>query len=119
MDKIIIKGLKIFAYHGVNQFEKQNGQLFILDIIIFTSINNTVNDNLNNTINYSTAIKNVISAFTEHSYDLIETAAQKVVSSLLKLSDKIFAVDVTVKKPEAPVNADFDYVAVNICRENK
>ena len=32
MDKILIKVLKIFAYHGVNPEEKENGQDFIFDI---------------------------------------------------------------------------------------
>ena len=32
MDKITVKGLKIFAFHGVNPEEKQNGQSFIIDV---------------------------------------------------------------------------------------
>ena len=32
MDKILIRDLKIFAYHGVNEEEKVNGQNFIFDI---------------------------------------------------------------------------------------
>ena len=32
MDKIIIKNLRLFAYHGVNEEEKINGQNFALDI---------------------------------------------------------------------------------------
>ena len=31
MDKILVRGLKIFAYHGVNEEEKIDGQNFILD----------------------------------------------------------------------------------------
>ena len=31
MDKIIVRGLKIFAYHGVNPEEKQDGQNFVFD----------------------------------------------------------------------------------------
>ena len=29
MDKILINGLRIFAYHGVNPEEKENGQNFV------------------------------------------------------------------------------------------
>ena len=32
MDKIIIDSLRIFAYHGVNPEEQEDGQFFILDI---------------------------------------------------------------------------------------
>ena len=31
MDKILIRDLKIFAYHGVNEEEKVNGQNFVFD----------------------------------------------------------------------------------------
>ncbi|MBQ8077343.1 MAG: dihydroneopterin aldolase, partial [Eubacterium sp.] len=32
MDKITIKDLKLFAYHGVNPEEKESGQNFFIDI---------------------------------------------------------------------------------------
>ena len=32
MDTIHIKGLRLFAYHGVNPEEKRDGQTFLLDI---------------------------------------------------------------------------------------
>ena len=38
MDKIIVNGLKLYAYHGVNPEEKEDGQLFILDITAFLSL---------------------------------------------------------------------------------
>ena len=34
MDTIIIKGLEIFAYHGVNPEEKRDGQRFVLDLTL-------------------------------------------------------------------------------------
>jgi len=38
MDEIYIKGLKIFAYHGVNPEETENGQEFELDITMFADL---------------------------------------------------------------------------------
>ena len=34
MDKIFINGLQLFAYHGVNPEEKEDGQMFSLDITV-------------------------------------------------------------------------------------
>lgn len=34
MDKIMIRGLRVFAYHGVNPEEKEKGQPFELDITL-------------------------------------------------------------------------------------
>ena len=38
MDKILIRDLKIYAYHGVNEEEKINGQNFVIDIDAFVDI---------------------------------------------------------------------------------
>ena len=32
MDTVYLKGLEIFAYHGVNPEEKEDGQRFVLDL---------------------------------------------------------------------------------------
>ena len=48
---------------------------------------------------------------------MIEKAAQVVADAVLEEFPDIFKVDITLKKPEAPIKADFDYVAVTISRE--
>ena len=53
MDKIIIKGLKLFAYHGVNPEEKENGQNFIFDITMYVKRKkNRFNDSIESTVSY-------------------------------------------------------------------
>ena len=117
-DKIIIKGLKIFAYHGVNEEEKRDGQNFILDIVCYTDYKNAgITDDLNMTVSYAKIIKTVNKIFTEKSYDLIEAAATAVVNGIFKEYKKIQKIDITLKKPEAPIKADFDWVAVELTRE--
>ena len=120
MDKIIIKGLKIFAYQGVNPEEKQNGQTFEIDAILETSLLNAGNtDNINNTISYAKAAKIIKSVVTGESYDLLETVATKISNQLLHDFPSIDTVCITVKKPEAPINLTFDYMAVEITRTRK
>lgn len=117
MDKIIIKGLRQFAYHGVNKEEKENGQHFELDITLYTSVAKAgQSDDLNDTVNYAQVRKTVSRVMTEASYDLIERAATRVAQQLLMDFPMAEQVDVMLKKPEAPMNADFDYVAVAITR---
>ena len=56
METIRIKGLEIFAYHGVNPEEKENGQKFILDIAMQADISRAAQtDDLNETVNYAAA----------------------------------------------------------------
>lgn len=58
MDKIVIKGLRIFAYHGVNPEEKEKGQPFVLDITLYKDLSLPgATDDLNDTVNYSRVAK--------------------------------------------------------------
>ena len=107
MDRILIRGLKIFAYHGVNPEEKDNGQYFVFDITCSVDTSTaSETDDIETTVSYAKVIKETTRIFTAEKYNLIETAAKKF--------EKIQTVTVLLKKPEAPVKADFDYVAVEI-----
>lgn len=115
MDKIYMKGLEIFAYHGVNPEEKENGQPFVLDITLWADLARARHsDNLADTVNYAAVRKTVQRVFTGEKYDLIERAAQDVCDGILAEHPRVQAVGLTLKKPEAPMNAVFDYVAVEI-----
>ena len=117
MDKIIIKGLKFFAYHGVNPEEKEQGQNFIFDIILHVNINKACHsDNVEDTVSYAKVVKTVRRVFCAEKYDLLEKCAQVVADAILEEYPAVFTSEITLKKPQAPVKADFDYMAVNIIR---
>ena len=48
-DKLILKGIKGFGYHGVFESERSNGQEFIVDVEIAADFEN-LKDDLNQTI---------------------------------------------------------------------
>lgn len=118
MDKISIKGLKLFAYHGVNPEEKENGQNFVIDLDYYVNIARACQmDTLDDTVSYAKVVKTIRRVFTAEKYDLIERAAQVIADAVLDEFEDIFKVEITLKKPEAPISAEFDYVAVSIMRE--
>ncbi len=113
MEKIIIKGLRLKAYHGVNPEEKIEGQMFELDITALIDAKSAyASDELDDTVSYAKIIKTARAVFTAESYNLIEYAANKVGMEIMKTYPKLKSVTVLLKKPEAPISADFDYVAV-------
>ena len=113
MDKIIVKGLKLFAYHGVNPEEKVDGQNFVLDITAELDTKKAqYSDNVDDTVSYAKIIKTVRAVFTEKSYDLIEAAANRVGVAVMQTYPEINSVTVLLMKPEAPIKAEFEYVAV-------
>ena len=120
MDTIHIKGLRLFAYHGVNPEEKRDGQTFLLDIQLHAGLSQARHsDRLDDTVNYAAVVKAVRAAFTQESFDLIERAAQAVCDAVLGNFPAVQAVDVLLKKPEAPVNAEFDYMAVDVSQRRE
>ena len=59
MDKILIRGLRIFAFHGVNPEEKEDGQLFIIDLTAALDLREPCEtDRLETTVSYAKIIKN-------------------------------------------------------------
>ncbi|MDD4442957.1 MAG: dihydropteroate synthase [Kiritimatiellae bacterium] len=119
-DKIIIKGLNVFAYHGVNPEEKRDGQNFLIDIEIFASLYAAcVTDSVNDTVSYSQVIKSAVRIFTAQKYDLIERAAEALADGLLDEYPSIDRLTLTIKKPDAPMKAVFDFVGTEITRERR
>lgn len=118
MNQIIIKNLKIFAYHGIHESEKLNGQNFFIDVVLYTPrTQGHDNDNIKNVVSYSDAIKVIKEAMTSHSYNLIEKATESIAKSLFESFIDISELEITLKKPEAPIPENFDYVAVKITRK--
>ena len=120
MDKILIRNLKIFAYHGVNPEEKVQGQNFILDIDAFVDISVPCKtDNVDDAVSYAEIIEETVRIFTSRKYDLVERAAERVSEGLFERFEKIQALRILLKKPDAPIDADFEYVGVEIERNRK
>lgn len=113
MEKIIIKGLRLKAYHGVLPEEKVNGQMFELDITAEIDVRKAqLSDDLEHTVSYAEIIETVKEVFTAKSHNLLESIANKVGTEILLAYPKLKSVTVLLKKPEAPIDADFDYVAI-------
>lgn len=113
MNQIIIKNLKIFAYHGVHDFEKKDGQDFFIDAIIdLPEMQGFETDEIGRVISYSEVVRVIKKVMTEKSYNLIEKVAVKIISEIFSSFSEVKTVDVTVKKPHAPIKEEFEYVAV-------
>lgn len=118
MDKIKIEGLHIYAHHGVHDYEKENGQNFYINATLEVDTYLAgKSDKLDETVSYSDVAKYIYEVFTAEKYDLIETAAAVVAESVLLKFDKIAAISIEVKKPEAPIGLEFDSVSVDITRK--
>lgn len=116
-DKIIISNMKIFAYHGVRPEEKEKGQVFIIDIELTTDLRKAgESDNLKDTVNYAEVYDLVTRITRDNKFNLIEKLAQTISEAILDNYATVENVKIRVKKPEAPIEGEFDWVAVEMER---
>ena len=115
MDKIEIKGLKVFAYHGVLEEEKKEGQDFFVDATLYLDIKTPgKSDELDDTVNYARVCALIDSFLKKNTYNLIEMAARQTAIAVLKSMPKIRKIDITIHKPSAPIGLPFDDVTVTV-----
>jgi dihydroneopterin aldolase len=117
MDKISIKGIEGYGFHGVFDYEKRDGQNFYVDLDIEIDLNRaSKSDNLEDTVNYALFTIIAREVIEGEPVDLIERVAGMIADKILEVSPKIERVAVTVHKPKAPVDEKVDDISVTILR---
>jgi 7,8-dihydroneopterin aldolase/epimerase/oxygenase len=115
-DRITLTGVRVRAHHGVFDFERQEGQEFVIDVSVAVDLSAAASvDDLDRTVNYGELAESVAAAVSRDPVDLIETVAERVAAVALEYS-AVEEVEVTVHKPEAPISVPFTDVAVTIVR---
>ena len=116
-DRILLQGISARGHHGVLDFEKTDGQDFIVDVALEVDLRRPGrSDLLAHTVDYSEVAADVVALVTGPSLDLIETLADRIAMAALK-RPLVQAVRVTVHKPQAPVGVPFDDVRVQVERQ--
>ncbi|MBP1907394.1 dihydroneopterin aldolase [Paenibacillus turicensis] len=120
MDKMILRKMQYYGYHGVFEEERKLGQQFFVDLVLELSLKEAGDhDDLNATINYA-EIHELVKAIVEGtSFKLIEALAEHIASQLLDTYTRIDALTVAVTKPHPPFDIHFDGVTVELHRSRK
>jgi dihydroneopterin aldolase len=120
MDSIIARGLSFQGCHGVEEQEKIRPQTFKVDLELFLDLKTAgKTDDIQNTINYGQVFKLVKQIVEGESYVLIEALADRIAGVLLFSFPQLHSLELTIYKPEAPVQGVFDHFAVKIMRFQK
>jgi dihydroneopterin aldolase len=114
--KIQITGLRVFAHHGVFDFERQNGQDFYIDAAVWVDgLKAVYSDDLSNTVHYGELAKGLVELTKSEPVDLLETLAQRLLDYCLNFGHGIVQkAAVTVHKPNAPIPYEFTDVSVSV-----
>jgi len=115
-DQLAVRGIEIHAHHGVFDFERRDGQRFLIDLVLdLDTAPAASGDDLAATVDYGALVSDVKDAVERDPVDLIETLAQRIAAVCLGY-DLVDQVQVTVHKPDAPIAATFSDVALTITR---
>jgi 7,8-dihydroneopterin aldolase/epimerase/oxygenase len=118
-DELSVLGIECFAHHGVMEFERAEGQPFVVDLTLGLDTRSAAgSDDLRDTVDYGSLVMKVKAAVETDPVDLIETLAQRVADVCL-LDDRVAYAKVTVHKPTAPIRATFSDVALTITRKRE
>ena len=115
-DQLAVRGIAIHGHHGVLDFERRDGQTFVIDLLLGVDTRAAAaSDRLVDTTDYGSLVEAVQQAVEQDPVDLIETLAQRIADVCLGAGE-VDWVEVTVHKPHAPIQATFDDVALTIRR---
>lgn len=117
MDKIVLKNVKVYGYHGVLPEEQIEGQYFYIDVEMYLDLRTAGNtDHLEETVDYSRVYGKIINTTKNNKFRLIEKLAEEISREILLENDKVNEIVVFVRKPHAPIDGEFDWMGVEIRR---
>ncbi len=118
-DVIELSGLRVRGRHGVFAFEREQGQDFVVDVVLELDLAPAAaSDEVTDTVHYGELAEALVAVIAGEPVNLIETLADRLVT--VCLSDaRVAAATVTVHKPQAPIPHAFQDVAVTIRRERR
>lgn len=117
MDEIRIENLKIYAYHGVYAEENERGQDFYVNAVLYTETKRAGNeDALTLSTDYGEVCHFINDFLKIHTFQLIETMAEKTAEQVLLHFPLIKEMDLEIRKPQAPIGLPFESVSVKIHR---
>ena len=118
LDRIELRGLRVFGYHGVLDSERSEGQDFVIDAVLWLDTSPAAGtDDLSLTVNYAALADRLVTIAAGPPVQLIETLAQRLAAAALA-EPLAREVEITVHKPQAPVGHPFHDVAVTIRRRS-
>lgn len=120
MDKMIIRRMEYFGYHGVFEEERKLGQRFYIDLALELDLGEAGRtDDLSKTVNYAEIHELVKGIVEKTSFKLIEALAEHIASSVLDTYTMIDALTIGVTKPHPPFDIHFEGVTVELYRPRK
>jgi dihydroneopterin aldolase len=117
MDRMILRRMVFYGYHGVYPEENKLGQKFYVDLDLRLDLTRAAqSDNVDDSVNYAEIHAVVKQVVEGPPVKLIEALAEKIASAVLRTYTSINEATVSVTKPNPPFDITFDGVTVELRR---
>ena len=118
-DRIAISGLRAYGHHGVYDFERRDGQDFVVDAVLELDLAPAAaSDDVADTVHYGELAEALTAVVRGEPVNLLETLAARLAAVCLD-DPRVAAVTITVHKPQAPVTVPVGDLAVTIRRDER
>ena len=118
--KISVRGLRVYAHHGVFDFERAYGQDFFIDCDVWLDAEAAAaNDDLAKTVNYGQLANALVENAKQNPVDLLETLATRLLDEVMAFgggdaTQIVRKAKITVHKPNAPIEHEFRDVSATV-----
>jgi len=117
-NKILMQNMMFYGFHGVYEYEREQGQRFYVDVEICADLSLAgATDNVMDTIDYTVVYSNIKDIVENHRFQLLEALSDHLADMILQTT---IATEVTIKvrKPAVAIPGPLDYVQVETNRRS-
>lgn len=120
MDRIYLREISAFAFHGVYENERREGQKFSVDLIAEVDLYPAgISDELKDSVDYALIAKFAHEELAGEPCNLIEAVAERIAARILREFEPVQKITVTLHKPDAQVGIALGDIAVEIVRSRQ
>lgn len=113
---IELHGIELFAYHGVLEHERVEGQRFLVDVELDVADDaGAASDRIEDAVDYRDVVGVVVEVGEGETYHLLEALASALAQALLRRFP-VTRARVRVRKPDVELSRPVDHAAVVVER---
>lgn len=119
MGKVILKNIRVYAYHGCLPQETIIGSEYRVDVTVDADLKKaSVSDQLNDTVDY-VHINHIVVEEMKQPSKLLEHVAQRILDRIFKELSLVNKTKLAVSKINPPIGGDVEAVTVILSQKRK
>jgi dihydroneopterin aldolase len=117
MGKVILKNIRIYAFHGCMEEEEKIGSDYIVNLKVDAPMEMASRtDELEDAVDY-VSLNAIVKEEMSVRSKLLEHVAQRIVDKIMGQFDEVESVEVSVAKQNPPIGGDMDEVCIRLKEE--